>query len=159
MEFPQPQQEHQWLQRLVGEWTYESECSMGPDQPSMKNTGREVVRSLGGLWTVGEWFMDDLKLETCDCILTLGYDPAREKYVGTFVSLMMTNLWTYEGTRDGDVLTLDTEGPSMAGDGQLTRYQDIYTFVDNDHRTLTSQFRDDDGNWQAFMSSRYDRTK
>ncbi|TXT39001.1 MAG: ribulose kinase [Planctomycetota bacterium] len=50
----EPQKEHQWLQRLVGEWTFEAECSMGPDQPPMKSTGSEVVRSLGGLWTIGE---------------------------------------------------------------------------------------------------------
>ena len=28
----EPQKEHQWLQKLVGEWTYESECSMGARQ-------------------------------------------------------------------------------------------------------------------------------
>ena len=50
----QPQKEHQWLQKLVGEWTYEHECSMGPDQPSSKAQGIERVRSIGGLWTVGE---------------------------------------------------------------------------------------------------------
>ena len=29
----EPQKEHEWLQRLVGEWTYESECSMEPGKP------------------------------------------------------------------------------------------------------------------------------
>jgi len=33
METPKPQKEHLWLQRLVGEWTVETECQMGPDQP------------------------------------------------------------------------------------------------------------------------------
>ncbi len=26
----EPQKEHLWLQKLVGEWTYESECVMEP---------------------------------------------------------------------------------------------------------------------------------
>lgn len=39
----QPQKEHQWLQKLVGEWTYESEALMGPDQPPVKSTGTETV--------------------------------------------------------------------------------------------------------------------
>jgi Protein of unknown function (DUF1579) len=26
----EPQQEHQWLQQLVGEWTYETEATMEP---------------------------------------------------------------------------------------------------------------------------------
>ncbi len=54
MQTPEPQQEHQWLQRLVGEWTYEGECGMGPDQSPMKSTGKESVRSFGGLWTIGD---------------------------------------------------------------------------------------------------------
>jgi hypothetical protein len=29
----EPQKEHQWLQKLVGEWTYETEAIMEPDQP------------------------------------------------------------------------------------------------------------------------------
>ena len=50
----EPQKQHQWLQSLVGEWTYESECSMGPDKPRQKFKGSESVRSLGGLWVLCE---------------------------------------------------------------------------------------------------------
>jgi hypothetical protein len=50
----EPQKEHHWLQKLVGEWTYETEASMGPDQPPEKATGTESVRSLGGLWIMAE---------------------------------------------------------------------------------------------------------
>jgi Protein of unknown function (DUF1579) len=49
-----PQKEHQWLDQLIGKWTYESECSMGPDQPPSKFKGTEVVRSLGGVWMIAE---------------------------------------------------------------------------------------------------------
>jgi hypothetical protein len=48
------QKEHEWLHRLVGEWTFEGECMMGPDQPPATSAGTESVRSIGGLWTVGE---------------------------------------------------------------------------------------------------------
>ena len=40
--------------RLVGDWTAEMHCSMGPDQPPSASKGTESVRSLGGLWTLGE---------------------------------------------------------------------------------------------------------
>jgi hypothetical protein len=50
----EPQKEHQWLQKLVGEWTYETEAMMSPDQPPERATGTESVRSIGGLWVVGE---------------------------------------------------------------------------------------------------------
>ncbi len=29
----EPQKEHQWLQKLVGDWTYEAEATMEPGQP------------------------------------------------------------------------------------------------------------------------------
>ncbi len=45
----EPQKEHQWLQKLVGEWAYESECSMEPGKPPERFAGSERVRSLGGL--------------------------------------------------------------------------------------------------------------
>ena len=32
-EIPEPQKEHLWLKKLVGEWTYTSSASMGPDMP------------------------------------------------------------------------------------------------------------------------------
>ena len=45
----EPQKEHAWLQKLVGEWSFEGECVMGPDQPAFKSTGAETVRSLGSV--------------------------------------------------------------------------------------------------------------
>ena len=44
----EPQNEHKWLEQLVGEWTTEMEGSAGPDQPPVKHTGTETVRSLVG---------------------------------------------------------------------------------------------------------------
>jgi Protein of unknown function (DUF1579) len=32
------QNEHQWLQKFVGEWIYETEAMMGADQPPEKST-------------------------------------------------------------------------------------------------------------------------
>lgn len=160
MEIPKPTPEHEWLQRLVGEWTFEGECNMGPDQPAMKSTGRESVRSLGGLWTIGEG-VGAMPDGTCECrsIMTLGYNPAQKKFVGTFVASVMTHLWPYVGTLDPakKVLTLDSEGPSFAGDGTMSKYQDIIEFVDDNHRTLSSQTLGPDGKWVPFMKAHYRR--
>jgi hypothetical protein len=132
---------------------------MGPDQPSMKNKGQETVRSLGGLWTIGEGSGEAPGGGTCDSIMTLGYDPQTKRFVGTFIASMMTHLWPYNGTLDaaGKVLTLDSEGPSFAGDGTMARYQDIIEFLSDDHRTLSSQVLGADGQWQPFMKAHYRR--
>ena len=36
--------EHQWLKKLLGEWTFEGEMAMGPDTPTDKFRGTERVR-------------------------------------------------------------------------------------------------------------------
>src|SRR3954451_18539371 len=115
----EPQQEHRWLDQLVGEWTYEGECSMGPDQPT-KIQGVEVVRSLGGLWTIGEGEGEMPGGGTSKSIMTLGYDPRIGRYVGTFVAAVLANLWIYSGTLDETekVLTLETEGPDFTQKAQ-----------------------------------------
>jgi hypothetical protein len=48
----EPQKEHEWLQRLVGRWTFEGEAMMKTGEPSEKFTGMERVRSLEGVWVV-----------------------------------------------------------------------------------------------------------
>ena len=161
MQTPEPQKEHQWLQRLVGEWTFEGECNPGPDQTPMKSTGKEVVRSLGGLWTVGEGEGEMPSGGTCTSIMTLGYDPQIGRFVGTFIASVMTHLWPYNGSLDAaeKVLTLDSEGPSFADDGTMAKYQDIIEFVSDDHRILSSQFLGEDGQWVPFMKAHYRRTK
>jgi hypothetical protein len=158
---PQPQKEHQWLQRLVGEWYVEGECIMGPDQTPSKSTGSESVRSIGGLWTMGEGKGETPEGGSMTSIMTLGFDPQKNRFVGTFIASVMTYLWVYHGTLDaaGTVLTLDTEGPDFSGGSNLVKYQDIIEFVDNDYRVLRSQLLGPDGKWNHFMTAHYRRKK
>jgi hypothetical protein len=157
----EPQKEHRWLQKLVGNWTMEGECTMGPDQPVIKNKGTERVRSLGGLWTVGEGVGEMPDGKPADMLMTLGFDPQTKRFRGTWVGSMMTYMWVYDGELDASekILTLNAEGPSFAGDGKMAKYQDIIEFVDDDHRILRSQSLGDDGKWTQFMTAHYYRTK
>lgn len=160
MEIPKPGKEHQWLQQLVGEWTFEAECQMGPDQPPMISTGTEVVRSLGGLWTVGEGANEmPGGGGISHSIMTLGFDPVSKRFVGSFIASVMTHLWPYNGTLDAAerVLTLDSEGPGFFGDGGNAKYQDMIEIIDENNRTLSSQCLGPDGQWIPFMKSHYRR--
>lgn len=159
-----PQKEHEWLQKLVGEWTFEGECIMAPGQPPMKSTGTESVRSLGGLWTIGEGRGDMPDASgSPDSIMTLGYDPQKGHFVGSFVASMMTHLWIYErGALDaaGTVLTLEARGPSFSGEGAMVDYQDVIAWTGDDQRTLSSRMRMEDGSWSPpFMTARYRRKR
>ena len=157
----EPQKEHQWLQQLVGEWTSEADCSMGPGQPSTKSYGTERVRMVGGVWMVGEGQGEMPGGGTADMIMTLGYDPQKKKYLGTWIGSMMTHMWHYDGEMgaSGRILTLSAEGPSMAGDGTMAQYQDIIEIKSKDHRTLSSRVLGPDGTWNHFMTAHYRRKK
>jgi len=159
MQPPQPQKEHEWLAQLVGDWTFEAECVMGPDQPPSKHGGTETVRSIGGLWMECEGKGEAPGCGIATNIMTLGYDPDKKRFVGTFTSSMMTHLWIYDGQLVGNVLTLDTTGPSFAGDGKMVPYQDSIEFINKDHRTLSSQTPGPDGKWVKFMTGHYRRKK
>jgi hypothetical protein len=153
--FARPQAEHTWLQRLVGDWTFEHQ-SGSTDEPA--HTGTESVRSIGGLWFQTEGRGEMPGGEPAITMMTLGFDPGRGRYVGTWIGSMMTHLWIYDGEIDDTgALVLSAEGPSMKGDGTMARYQDIITFLGDDHRTLTSRVLGDDGQWQQFMVAHYHR--
>ena len=47
MQNPEPTPEHLYLLQLVGDWDFDTECVMGPDQPPMKSVGKQSTRSLG----------------------------------------------------------------------------------------------------------------
>lgn len=155
----EPQPEHYWLQKLVGEWAYEVEAQLEPGRPLEKFTGSETVRSLGGLWILAEGQGEMPGGGTATMILTLGYDPQRKRYVGTWVGSMMTHLWVYEGALDADgrILTLDTEGPDMSVEGKSAQYRDVYEIRSDDHRTVTSTILAADGTWQVMMKASYRR--
>jgi hypothetical protein len=158
----EPQKEHQWLQKLVGEWTYEAESPMGPGQPPMKFTGTESVRAIGDLWIMGEGKGAMPSGEPATTIITLGYDPAPGKghYVGSWIGSMMTHLWTYRGEFDeaSNTLSLHAEGPDMAEPGKTRQYKELIEIKSDDHRVFSSHMLGDDGQWVQIMRADYRRS-
>ena len=162
-EAPQPSpttKEHELLKQFLGEWNASSEFTPAPGLPAISCKGVSKVRALGGLWIVGqtEATMGDIKISS---VLTLGYDPEKKKYVGTWVDSMFNHMWKYEGTVDesGKIFTLEAEGPDMTNPGKTAKYRDVYEFKSSDHKVLTSQTQGPDGAWVSFMTMDYKRAK
>lgn len=158
----EPTKEHAWLKRFVGEWTMQGECVMEPGKPPAKSSGRERVRMLGDLWIVGESTMElPGGGGTMDAILTLGFNPATGKFIGSWVGGCMPTMFVYEGELDQAqrVLPLNTSGPSFSDPTRLARYQDVVELHSDNKRLLWSQCQDEKGAWQRFMSATYTRVK
>ena len=156
---PEPQEQHRWLQQLVGEWTYVVEAPTAPGAEPHKHEGVERVRAIGEIWIQGESNADIPSLGPATMQVTLGYDTQKKRFVGTWLGSMMNYLWLYDGELDalGKTLTLNAEGPSMAGDGGMAKYHDIITIVSLNERTLRSEQLQADGTWKHFMTATYKR--
>lgn len=157
MVMAKPRPEHGFLEKMIGTWDVTSE--MSGETPWVEN-----VRSLQGIWIVAEGTGMMPKGdsgeggEPATTMLTLGYDAAKGKYVGTWLGSMMDYLWVYEGEvePDGKTLSLYTIGPKMSGEG-MADYREQVTFLSDDHRTFTSSAKQPDGSWKQFMEAHYRR--
>jgi hypothetical protein len=162
---PHNQQQHEqqnpsaFLQKLVGEWSVTSYAVMDPSQEPYRFEGKESARMLGQQWFVSE-YKAEVEGQTLHSILTIGYDPAQEKFVATYVNAMQTQLWSYEGTLndEGTMLTLKTEGPFMGDPNQTAEYRVVIERKDADQWTMGSQILvPGDGEWFEFLTFEYER--
>jgi hypothetical protein len=152
MVMAKPREEHGFLEKMVGTWDVTSE--MSGDTPWV-----EVVRSLHGIWYVAEASGDMPGGEgSATTLMTLGYDAAKGRYVGTWLGSMMDYLWVYEGEvePDGKTLNLYTTGPAMHEAG-TAEYREQIIFQDDDHRLFNSSAKQPDGSWKQVMEARYRR--
>lgn len=158
---PKPLPQHDWLRRFVGQWTFEHECVMKPGDPPMKATGRETVRAIGDLWIQieGTGQMPDGGDMTYICLL--GYDPGKQRFVGSWIGSPMPFMFIYEGTMDADGVTLplNTTGPDMTRPGEMADYQDVQQLNNDNTRAMWSQMKLPDGSWNRFMTAVYRRVE
>lgn len=151
-------EQHRWLKQLIGEWV----CTVDAPMPNGEKPkpAIEKVRALGDIWIQGETHTEMAGMGPVVMQLTLGYDPQKKRFVGTWLGSMMNYLWVYEGNLDaaGKALILNAEGPNMmGGEGGMAKYQDKITIVGPNERTLTSHQQQPDGTWQQFMTATYKR--
>jgi len=157
-EMPKPQKEHEFLHRFVGEWDSIGKGKMAEDQPPMECKGTFKARMLGGFWVISEGKGDAMG-QPMENVMQLGFDTKKGKYVGTWADSMFNHMWHYEGTVEGDKLTLNAEGPDMTDPGKMAKYQDVFEFKSADHYTLTSSAQGPDGQWKTFMTAEVTRKK
>jgi hypothetical protein len=149
-------EEHAFLRKLVGLWDMVEENG-GP--ATGDHAWRETVRSLHGIWFLAEGRGKMPDGADASSVLTLGYDPAKGKYVGSWIGSMMNHMWVYEGVLDPDgrTLRLDTSGPDFEKEGVTARYREELAFENDDDRTFTSYVMKPDGAWHRIMQVRYRR--
>jgi len=158
MQPPQKTAEHEWLAKLAGQWSWVMEVP-APEEGKPAWAGVADTRMLGDLWIVSEWGDTEGSKESAS-IQTIGYDPDKGSFVGTFISAMGTHLWLYEGRLEDDrkALVLEAEGPHMSHPGKKIPYRDIIRLQGPDEYVLESEYLED-GTWKNFMRAIFKRKK
>jgi hypothetical protein len=144
---PQPGPEHELLKKDVGAWDATSEMFMGgPGSAPTVSKGTETVRMVGGFWQVSD-FAAEMMGQPFEGRGAMGYDPAKKKYVGTWIDSMTPGYYTVEGTYDAatKTLTATMEGPDPSGaivkTKETTEWKDadtrVFTMYDADGKTVS----------------------
>jgi hypothetical protein len=144
---------------MVGTWTFQGQADMGPDKPPAKLRGRETVRALGELWIVAQGRGNMPGGGVMTSKMTVGYDPASRRFVGSWVGSPMAHQFVYEGRLKGKTLTLETTGPDFFNPGRLARYRDAIEVKGPNLRILRSSYRTPAGKWVDFMTCHYTRVR
>lgn len=152
MKSPDVSPEHRWLHQLLGQWTWASEAVPGQDH-GHHHRGTEEGRPVGDIWVelagAGDYGISRM---------TIGFEPVRGRFWGTWVGGMMNHLWVYDGAlqEDGKTLVLEATGPAFDGNG-MALYRDVVQVIGPEERTLQAFVQGADGAWTHFMTTHYRR--
>lgn len=154
-----PPKEHEWLHQLAGQWEADMEVWAEPGKPPLKVKSTENARRIGG-WILSESAVTPPGMPFARA-LTLGYDPQKKKYVGTWVDSNSTHIGKYEGTMDaaGKTLTLEGEMPSPFDPARSVRVREAIEIKSADQKVATTSLQGEDGNWFTLLTVNARRKK
>jgi hypothetical protein len=153
-EMEKASKEHLALKDGVGTWDYVMKFREGPDKPEQEVKGIQTVTQVGDFWIVFDIKTDNMMGMPWHGHGTVGYDPKKKKYVGTFVESMSSDRMLGEGTMDaaGKVLTMDWDGGHM-------KMREVSERKDKDTGTMTMTMIGPDGKEMPGFTISYKRKK
>lgn len=155
---PTPGPEHAVLKDVAGSWDATVESFAAPGQPPMLSKGIETGTMVGGFWLVSE-FKSEMMGQTFLGRSTLGYDPAKKKYVSTWIDSMTPSLSVGESDYDAATKTFTGWTDGLDHRGQPTRFKTVTVFKDPATRISTMSMKAPDGKETTVMRITYTREK
>ena len=155
---PKPGPEHQLLKQDEGSWDASVEVFMAPGAPPTASKGIETNKLTGsGLWLVSD-FKSDLMGQPFEGHGVTGWDPAKKKFVGTWVDSMTTSVSVSESTYDPVAKTATgwMEGPDETG--KTTKTKMVTEWKGPDSRVFT-MYNTKDGKETPTLRITYTRKK
>lgn len=155
---PRPGPEHAILKEQAGVWDATVESFMAPGQPPVLSKGTETGTMVGDFWVVS-----DFKTEMMGMPFTghgtLGYDPARKKYVSSWIDSMTPTLSLGESDYDPATRTFTGWLDGLDYAGQPTKIKAVTVWKDPTTRVFTMSLKGPDGKDMTAMRITYTRRK
>lgn len=158
LRFDVPQPEHELLQRLAGEWTFERRSVPGEGaEPETLGAGTISAEMIGDFFLVsrssGNVYGWDYQAHQ-----SLGYDIKGKEFTGEWIDSFISYRWVLGGLVDEESgeLTLTTSGPGPTG-GTMT-FRERYRFDSDDSITIIGEIQQGE-RWVAFTSTRLTRRR
>ncbi len=153
-----PSPEHAILKKDVGTW--DIDITMGSGAAKAQSKGTETVRMLGSFWSISDMKYDYMG-QPVQSHGTIGYDPDKKRFVGSWHESSSPNLTTMTGKWDAKTnkLTMIMKGKDPAG--KNTRFKSITTYIDENTKTFEF-FMLKEGSKTEFMKAmemKYSRRK
>lgn len=156
-QIPQAGAEHAVFQKDVGTWDAQVEVRMAPGAPPQSSKGVMVGRLIcGGQWLVMEFKNEASGFEGHGLV---GWDPAKKKYVSTWVDNMRTSLSQGEGTWDAATKTMTFWHELKLQNGNVMRWREVTETRDADTQLFRSFMPTSDGKEFEMMTTTYTRRR
>ena len=158
-EVPKATAEHGGMARVEGTWDASVEVSVGPPgtPPKLSKAVETDRLCCGGLWLVSE-FKSNPGSAPYEGHGITGYEPAKKKYISTWVDSDLTTPMVSEGAYDATGRTLTLRG-SMTSRGKTLQWRDVEVWKDDDTRQFTVFMRGPDGKETPSLNITYTRRK
>jgi hypothetical protein len=155
---PKPGPEHAVLKDQAGAWDATVESFMAPGQPPVLTKGMETNTMIGGFWLVSD-FKTQMMGQPFTGHGTLGYDPAKKKYVSTWVDSMTPSLSHGESDYDAATRTFTGWMDGLDYAGQPTKIKTVTAWKDPATRVYTMTLKGPDGKDATALRITYTRSK
>ena len=155
---PKPGPEHAVLKDQAGVWDATVESFMAPGQPPVLSKGTETGAMVGDFWLVSD-FKTEMMGTPFNGRGTMGYDPARKKYVSSWIDSMTPTLSLGESDYDPATRTFTGWLDGLDYAGQPTKIKAVTVWKDPATRVFTMSLKGPDGKDMTAMRITYTRRK
>ncbi|MFO0969229.1 MAG: DUF1579 domain-containing protein [Gemmataceae bacterium] len=125
-EVPPPGPEHKVLSKLTGTWEAKVKFYGPGGEGESKGTMKRAM-IMGGRF-LKEDFTGDMMGMKFQGMGVVGFDPAKKKYVSSWIDNMSFGITTFEGTYDAEKKTLTSVGEDV-WEGKKMKARDVLTII------------------------------